>query len=226
MNVGTVWQATQGVLTHYLSSKFAKHERLVVVGYDARRNSRYYAAVVAACALVKGLKVHMSDTTTATPITPFAVRKYNALFGVQITASHNPRDDNGYKLYGPNGVQILPEEANEIERLIETDNEPWENVDELVDHGFKWLASTATELKEKKNEFTAFCYEEALGYACCIEQVPDKDGISEGFRFILRPSGTEPKIKFYTELIASCSKEECKTLVKEYYNRTVKFFGF
>lgn len=121
MNCVTVAQATEGVLA-FLIGKFGLAEvrrRGVVVGFDGRRKSRRFALeIVRRIFDEAGVSVFAFGCETPTPLVPFAVVARGAAFGIMITASHNPKDDNGYKAYGANGAQIYGEEAAAIEREI------------------------------------------------------------------------------------------------------------
>jgi phosphomannomutase len=106
MNCLTVLQTTQG-LAAYIETSVAK-EGTVVIGFDGRHNSESFAHVVAAVFISRGFKVHLIEHSSPTPFNPFWITQTKALCGIQITASHNPKMDNGYKLYWSNGAQIVP----------------------------------------------------------------------------------------------------------------------
>ncbi len=91
----------------------------VALGYDGRHHSREFAEVVAAVFLASNVPVHLFNRLTATPLVPFAVKELGCGLGIVITASHNPKDDNGYKLYWSNGAQIIPPHDAEIAHSIE-----------------------------------------------------------------------------------------------------------
>lgn len=80
----------------------------IVIGYDGRYRSRRFARQAAAAFLESGFNVLWFDRLVHTPLVPFSVVKYKASAGVMITASHNPKNDNGYKVYWDNGSQIIP----------------------------------------------------------------------------------------------------------------------
>jgi len=114
MNIYTVGQSTQG-LANYLLAKVKKApERGVVIAYDPRYKSREFAERSAQVLTANGIKTYLFDDIRPTPELSFAVRIIGAAAGIVITASHNPPDYNGYKVYGENGAQILPEIANQI----------------------------------------------------------------------------------------------------------------
>ncbi|EZG67002.1 phosphoglucomutase-2 [Gregarina niphandrodes] len=141
MNVGTVWRATQG-LCEYFMDKFGLEEcrsRGAVIGFDGRHNSEYLASVAAAVFLSREIPVFFADEVTATPVTPYVVVKAKAVCGVQVTASHNPKEDNGYKVYADNGAQIIPPMDRDIASLIEQNKAPWPEVEGIVDHHLRRL---------------------------------------------------------------------------------------
>lgn len=103
MNTVTVQLATQGVAKYVLQNG----GKLVVVGCDHRHNSETFRAVTIATLNKAGLKVISFETPIPTPLVPFTVRRVGADFGIMITASHNPAQDNGYKVYGGNSCQVI-----------------------------------------------------------------------------------------------------------------------
>ncbi|ORY07529.1 hypothetical protein BCR34DRAFT_489346 [Clohesyomyces aquaticus] len=108
MNSLTVIQASQGLAAYLLEHEQNVKTRGVVIGRDARHNSEKFAKLTAAAFVAKGIKVWWYEVPIHTPLVPFGVREFNAAAGVMITASHNPKDDNGYKVYWSNGCQIIP----------------------------------------------------------------------------------------------------------------------
>jgi phosphomannomutase len=109
MNRAVVLRTTHG-LAHYLLKvdAAAARSRGVVIGYDGRRLSRELAADTAAVLAAAGIAAHVSPIPCPTPIAAYAVRQLGAVAGVMITASHNPPQYNGYKVYWGNGAQIIP----------------------------------------------------------------------------------------------------------------------
>lgn len=99
--------------------------RGVVIGYDHRYNSETFAKLTAAPFLKKGFKVYLYRTKVHTPLVPFGITELNAVCGVMITASHNPKDDNGYKVYWSNGCQIIEPVDAGIANQIRLNEEPW-----------------------------------------------------------------------------------------------------
>ena len=107
MNIYTVGMATQG-FANYLKKSFANKETIsVVVGHDCRNNSRLFAETVAAIFSANGIKVYLFDDLRPTPEVSFAIRELKCQGGENITASHNPKEYNGYKAYWDDGAQVL-----------------------------------------------------------------------------------------------------------------------
>ncbi|TPX51447.1 phosphoglucosamine mutase [Synchytrium endobioticum] len=125
MNDLTVIQASQGLCQYLLSLDAGVKTQGVVVGHDHRHNSLSFAQLTAAVFLSKGVKVYFYNSLTHTPLVPYGVKKLKAAAGVMITASHNPKQDNGYKVYWSNGCQIIPPHDRAIADLILANLEPW-----------------------------------------------------------------------------------------------------
>ena len=107
MNVYTVGAATQG-LANYLNDCFKDEPQIsVVVGHDVRNNSRKFAELVADIFSANGIKVYLFDACQPTPEVSFAIRHLGCQSGVNITASHNPKEYNGYKAYWSDGAQMI-----------------------------------------------------------------------------------------------------------------------
>ena len=115
MNIYTVRKATLGVCK-YIERKFGEEgkSRGVVIAHDSRRMSREFCEEAAATLAAYGVKAFVFDSLRATPMLSFAIRHLNCQMGIVITASHNPKEYNGYKVYGSYGGQICVDEANEI----------------------------------------------------------------------------------------------------------------
>ena len=123
MNSVTVLQASQG-LAQYIQEQLGELKsnvegQGVVIGYDARHNSENFARLAAGAFLAKGLRVLWFGQLVHTPLVPFAVTHFGAAAGVMVTASHNPKNDNGYKVYWSNGCQIIPPHDTGIATAIE-----------------------------------------------------------------------------------------------------------
>lgn len=116
MNIYTVGSATQG-LANYLKDAFANLKQIsVVVGHDVRNNSRKFAEIVANIFSANGIKVYLFEGPRPTPEMSYAIRQLGCQSGVIITASHNPKEYNGYKAYWNDGAQMVaPHDTNTID---------------------------------------------------------------------------------------------------------------
>ena len=123
MNIYTVGTATQG-LANYLKKNFAGEQVRVAVAHDSRNNSRLFAERTADIFASNGFKVYLFDDLRPTPELSFAIRELGLHSGVVITASHNPKEYNGYKAYWADGAQVTPpHDVNIIEEVAKiTDN--------------------------------------------------------------------------------------------------------
>src|ERR1700694_2827195 len=111
-----VRRCAQGFASYLLSKGWAGEA--VVVGYDKRFDSEYFAAAVVEVLAANGLKVWLTDGPTPTPVIAYAVVDRQAKGAVNITASHNPSTDNGFKVRDPHGGAIDPQGLSQIEALI------------------------------------------------------------------------------------------------------------
>lgn len=119
MNIYTVGAATQG-LANYLKENFKDLPQIsVAVGHDVRNNSRLFAEVVANVFSANGIKVYLFDSFRPTPELSYAIRELGCQSGVNITASHNPKEYNGYKAYWEDGAQIIAPHDVNIIRCVE-----------------------------------------------------------------------------------------------------------
>lgn len=107
MNVYTVGMATQG-MANYLKKQFAGQDIQVAIAHDSRNNSRKFAEVTADVLSGNGITVHLFPELRPTPLLSFAIRYLKCQSGVVITASHNPKEYNGYKAYWNDGAQLVP----------------------------------------------------------------------------------------------------------------------
>lgn len=106
MNKYIVGMATQG-FANYINKAFPEGGKSVVVGHDCRNNGRMYAESVAAIFSANGIKAYLFESLRPTPEISFAIRQLGAVAGVNVTASHNPKEYNGYKAYWADGAQVL-----------------------------------------------------------------------------------------------------------------------
>ena len=122
MNIYTVGFATQG-LANYLKINFPNEEIRVAISHDSRNNSRMFAERVADIFASNGIKVFLFDALRPTPELSFAIRQLKCQSGVMVTASHNPKEYNGYKAYWSDGSQVTaPHDTNiikEVEKITE-----------------------------------------------------------------------------------------------------------
>ncbi len=143
MNKYTVGKATYG-LGRYLLDTFGKEkckEKGVAIGCDTRNNSRYFAKISADILSGMGIKVYLHSEARPTPMLSFSVKYVGALAGIVLTASHNPKEYNGYKVYDEHGCQLTTEPAKKLLSVINGINDiktvPFngdESLIEIVDH--------------------------------------------------------------------------------------------
>ncbi len=117
MNAYTVAQATQGFAD--LINRECAGTRPVVIAYDSRNNSELFARTAARVFAANGLKTYIFDELRPTPVLSFAVRELGCIAGVNITASHNPKEYNGYKAYWEDGAQLPPDHAQTVSDFID-----------------------------------------------------------------------------------------------------------
>ncbi|KAM8940128.1 phosphopentomutase [Pelodytes ibericus] len=141
MNDLTIIQTTQG-FCRYLEENIADlKERGVVIGYDARAHptsggsSKRFARLAATTFVSQGIPVYLFSGITPTPFVPYTVSHLKLCAGIMVTASHNPKQDNGYKVYWENGAQIISPHDKGIAMSIEGNLEPWPKAwdDGLID---------------------------------------------------------------------------------------------
>lgn len=119
MNIYTVGKTTQGLANYLLENVENARERGVVIAHDCRYKSREFSERAAMVLTANGIKVYLFEDIRPTPELSFAVTELSAAGGIVITASHNPPDYNGYKVYSENAAQILPEVADKIIEQID-----------------------------------------------------------------------------------------------------------
>ncbi|MDD4291940.1 MAG: phospho-sugar mutase [Clostridia bacterium] len=113
MNVYTVAAATEGVVRH-----LAKGKKSVVIGYDSRLNSKLFAQTAATVFANRGFEVYLAIEVTPTPYLSFLVRYLKTSVGIMVTASHNPKEYNGYKVYGSDGCQLNTNSCEAVQKEI------------------------------------------------------------------------------------------------------------
>jgi phosphoglucomutase len=128
MNKYTVGMATQG-MANYLKKSFPNEEIKVCVGHDSRNNSRFFAETTANVFAANGIKVYLFPALRPTPELSFAIRTLGCKSGVVCTASHNPKEYNGYKAYWDDGAQLVPPHdknvIKEVEAIASVDDVKW-----------------------------------------------------------------------------------------------------
>jgi phosphoglucomutase len=118
MNKYTVGMATQG-FANYLKKTYGSAEIRVAIGHDSRNNSRFFAETTANVFAANGIKVFLFETLRPTPELSFAIRKLHCQGGVVCTASHNPKEYNGYKAYWNDGGQLVPPHDKNVIKEVE-----------------------------------------------------------------------------------------------------------
>ncbi len=135
MNKYTVGMATQG-LANYVMKMFPGIRHKMAIAHDSRNNSRYFATITAEVLAANGFIVYLFDDLRPTPELSFAVRQLGCQSGVMITASHNPKEYNGYKAYWDDGAQfIAPHDENvikEVESISSIDQVRWQGNPENI----------------------------------------------------------------------------------------------
>lgn len=126
MNIYTVRQATEGLSQLILEKGEEAKERGVVIAYDSRHQSPEFALETARVLAHHGIKAYVFESLRPTPTLSFAVRELNCIAGVMITASHNPAAYNGYKIYGEDGGQMPPQDADAVTRFVRAVENPLE----------------------------------------------------------------------------------------------------
>lgn len=136
MNIYTVRRTSYGLAKYFLKNYSDAKDRGIAIAHDNRNMSREFCMEAAKTIAATGIKVYYFDDLRTTPMLSYTVRKLNCIGGIVITASHNPPEYNGYKVYGDNGAQIMPDVADdvlkEIENIKELDTIP-EFKDEYMD---------------------------------------------------------------------------------------------
>ena len=117
INKYTISKFTQGI-ANYLNKSFKKKHKTIIIAYDNRRNSKFFSNEVAKVFSANNFNVLIFDDVRPTPLLSFSIRHFNADGGIMITASHNPPEYNGYKVYNSFGGQIVPPDDKKISESI------------------------------------------------------------------------------------------------------------
>lgn len=218
MNIYTVGAATQG-LSNYLLQEFADLEQIkVVIGHDCRNNSRKFAEISAEIFTANGIKVFLFEGLRPTPEVSYAIRKLGCQSGIMLTASHNPKEYNGYKAYWEDGAQVLgPHDKNiiaEVNRISSIEEIKFKGSKELVEiigkdmdkafidkvKSFVLSPQAIENQKELKIVYTPIHGTgiklipdalRAIGFTNIIH-VPEQDIISGDFPTVISPNPEEP----------------------------------
>lgn len=119
MNIYIVAKASYGLAKYLLNADAANSDKGVAIAYDSRNKSAEFAQTAARVLAAAGVKAYLFDSLRPTPVLSFAVRHLGCAGGIVITASHNPKEYNGYKVYGPDGGQMVSPAADELVAEIE-----------------------------------------------------------------------------------------------------------
>lgn len=218
MNIYTVGAATQG-LSNYLLKEFSELKQIsVVIGHDCRNNSRKFAEISADIFSANGIKAYLFEDLRPTPEISYAIRKLGCQSGIVITASHNPKEYNGYKAYWNDGAQVIaPHDKNiiaEVNRINSIDEILFKGNKELIQSIGKEIDTQFIEdLKSiclspeaiRRNNDIKIVYTpihgsgimlvpaalKAFGFTNVID-VPEQNVISGDFPTVVSPNPEEP----------------------------------
>ena len=218
INIYTIGGATQG-LSNYLKAQFADLPQIsVVIGHDCRNNSRKYAEISADIFSANGIKVYLYEDLRPTPSVSFAIRHFGCQSGIVLTASHNPKEYNGYKAYWDDGAQMIaPHDENVIDEVmkikdvseIKFKGNPdlieiiGEEVDNIYIEKIKTLTLSPESIKRHKDMKIVFTpihgtavklvpqALKAYGFSNIIN-VPEQDVVSGDFPTVYSPNPEEP----------------------------------
>ena len=217
MNIYTVGAATQG-LSNYLISQFPDVPQIsVVIGHDCRNNSRLFAEVSANIFSANGIKVYLFEDLRPTPEASFAIRHLGCQSGIILTASHNPKEYNGYKAYWNDGAQMIaPHDTNVIDEVmnIKVDDIKFEGRPELIEiigeeidkafiEAIKTLSLSPEAIKRNSDLKIVYTPIHGTGVKLIpralkeygftnIINVPEQDVVSGNFPTVVSPNPEEP----------------------------------
>jgi phosphoglucomutase len=218
MNIYTVGAATQG-LSNYLLAQFPEVPQIsVVIGHDCRNNSRLFSEISANIFSANGIKVYLFEDLRPTPEASFAIRQLGCQSGIILTASHNPKEYNGYKAYWDDGAQMIaPHDENvisEVMKITNVDDIKFEGnpalieiIGEEIDKAFIENIKTITLSPDsiKRNSDLKIVYTpihgtgvelipralKAFGFTNVIP-VPEQNVVSGNFPTVISPNPEEP----------------------------------
>ncbi|VBB46733.1 Phosphoglucomutase [uncultured Paludibacter sp.] len=218
MNIYTVGAATQG-LSNYLKAQFPDIPQIsVAIGHDCRNNSRKFAEISANIFSANGIKVYLFEDLRPTPETSFAIRHFGCQSGIILTASHNPKEYNGYKAYWNDGAQLVaPHDVNviaEVEKIkdvndIKFEGNPalieiiGEDVDKLYIEKIKTLSLSPDSITRNKDLKIVYTPIHGTGVKLIprtlreygftnVIDVPEQNVISGNFPTVVSPNPEEP----------------------------------
>lgn len=149
MNVFTVGLATQGLAEYIKSLPKSARKRGVVISYDTRRLSEEFALRAGLILASNGIKTYLFGDVHPVPMLSFAVRKLKTIAGIMITASHNPKEYNGYKVYGEDGAQMSPEATATVVKYINDIGNPLSNKIILDEKAINKIIPVSNKLDKK-----------------------------------------------------------------------------
>lgn len=218
MNIYTVGAATQG-LSNYLIAQFPDVQQIsVVIGYDCRNNSNKFAGISADIFSANGIKVYLFNELRPTPEVSFAIRQLGCQSGIVLTASHNPKEYNGYKAYWNDGAQMVaPHDENvitEVMKIKSIDEIKFkgnpdlieiigEEIDKVYIQNIKTLSLSPDSIKRNSNLKIVYTPIHGTGVKLIpwalkeygftnIINVPEQDVVSGNFPTVISPNPEEP----------------------------------
>lgn len=179
MNIYTVRQATQGLANVITAEGKEAMDRGVAIAHDCRNHSREFSMEAARVLAAAGIRSYLFDELRPTPELSFAIRELHCIAGINVTASHNPKEYNGYKVYWEDGAQLGPEKAGEVLREIR-DNDIFNDV-----HVMDFAAAQAQGLiRTIGAEIDEKFMSNVLAQATCPEAVA---AVADSFKIIYTP---------------------------------------
>lgn len=230
MNKYTLGMATQG-LSNYLLKVFPNGDIKVAIAYDCRNNSNYFADITAAVFSANGIKVYLFKELRPTPELSFAIRTLGCKSGVVLTASHNPKEYNGYKAYWDDGAQVtaphdtnIIEEVQKIASLTQINFEPnhdliekiGDNIDQKYLRAIKSLALDPTIIEKEKDVNIVFSSIHGTG----ITMVPPALKMLGFTNVNIVKEQAEPNGNFPTVIYPNPEEAEALTLALKLANST------
>jgi phosphoglucomutase len=218
MNIYTVGAATQG-LSNYLKVQFPDVPQIsVVIGHDCRNNSRKFAEISADIFSANGIKVYLFEDLRPTPEISFAIRHFGCQSGIILTASHNPKEYNGYKAYWNDGAQMIaPHDVNviiEVEKIKNVDEIKFagnpelieiigEEIDKIYIDKIKSISLSPEAIERNKDMKIVYTPIHGTGIKLIprtlkeygftnIINVPEQDVVSGNFPTVISPNPEEP----------------------------------